>query len=95
MRAPSRALALAYVVGNRTADALPLLAQHLTPHPTDQAALLAGIYATYVTHAGGANPASLATDRTRAQAWAKAYAASGGSVQSLSQAWMKHLDGLK
>ena len=50
----TRALALAYVVGNRTADALPLLARHLSAQPTDQAALLAGIYATYVTHAGGA-----------------------------------------
>jgi tetratricopeptide (TPR) repeat protein len=93
--AATRALALAYVVGNRTADALPLLARHLSAEPTDQAALLAGIYATYVTHAGGANAESLATDRTRAQTWAKAYATSGGGLQNLSQAWMKYLDGLK
>jgi hypothetical protein len=91
----TRALALAYVVGNRTVDALPLLARHLIAHPTDQAVLLAGIYATYVTHAAGANAESLATDRTRAHAWAKAYATSGGTLQNLSQAWMKYLDGLQ
>jgi hypothetical protein len=90
-----RALGLAYIVGNRTADALPLLAKHLETAPKDQAALLAGIYATYASHAAGPNAATLATDRTRAQAWGKAYAASGGELQNLARAWMKHLEGLK
>jgi tetratricopeptide (TPR) repeat protein len=90
-----RALGLAYIVGNRTADALPLLAKHLEASPKDQAALLAGIYATYATHAAGPNGTTLAADRTRAQGWAKTYAASGGEMQNLAQAWMKHLEGLK
>jgi hypothetical protein len=91
----TRALGLAYIVGNRTADALPLLAKHLEAAPKDQAALLAGIYATYATHAAAPKADTLAADRTRAQAWAKAYAAGGGEMQNLAQAWMKHLEGLK
>jgi Flp pilus assembly protein TadD len=91
----SRALALAYIVGNRPADSLPLLAKHLESAPKDQSALLAGVYATYATHLNATNGASLAADRTRAQTWAKAYAASGGTLQTLSQAWIKYLEGLK
>lgn len=91
----TRALGLAYIVGNRTADALPLLARHLDASPNDQAALLAGIYATYATHAAGPKQDTLAADRTRAQAWARAYAANKGEMQNLTQAWMKHLEGLK
>jgi hypothetical protein len=90
-----RALALAYVVGNRPGDALPLLATHLDAQPDDQPALLAAIYATYAVHAAKPKAATLAADRTRAQAWAKAYAASGGGLQNLTQAWMKYLEGLK
>jgi VWFA-related protein len=90
-----RALGLAYIVGNRAADALPLLARHLETAPKDQAALLAAVYAAYATHASGPHPDTLATDRTRAQAWAKAYAASGGTMQNLAQAWVKYLEGLK
>jgi VWFA-related protein len=91
----TRALALAYVVGNRATDALPLLARHLAEQPKDQAALLAGIYATFATYAGGSHRDALAADRARAQGWAKAYAASGGEMQNLVDAWMKHLEGLK
>jgi VWFA-related protein len=90
-----RALALAYVVGNRPGDALPLLVSHLQGQPTDQAALLAGIYATYAAHASGVQADTLASDRTRAQTWAKAYAAGGGTMQNLTQAWVKYLEGLK
>jgi Flp pilus assembly protein TadD len=91
----TRALGLAYIVGNRTADALPLLAKHLATSPSDQAALLAGIYATYATHAAEPKRDTLAADRTRAQAWAKTYASNKGEMQNLTQAWMKHLEGLK
>jgi VWFA-related protein len=90
-----RALALAYVVGNRPGDALPLLVSHLLAQPTDEPALLAGIYATYAAHANGAQADALDTDRARAQAWAKAYAAGGGTMQDLTQAWVKYLEGLK
>ena len=90
-----RALALAYIVGNRAADALPLLARHLESAPADQAALLAGVYATFATHASGAKSDALVTDRTRAQAWAKAYAANKGELQNLTGAWIKYLEGLK
>jgi hypothetical protein len=91
----TRALALAYIVGNRASDALPLLAKHLEGAPKDQAALLAGIYATYATHAAGPKADTVAADRARAQTWMKAYAASGGALQNLAQAWVKHLEGLK
>jgi VWFA-related protein len=91
----TRALALAYVVGNRPNDALPLLEEHLKAQPKDQAALIAAIYATYARYAGDAPPSTLAADRARAQAWAKAYAAGGGTMQNLTQAWMKYLEGLK
>lgn len=90
-----RALALAYVIGNRPADALPLLVSHLQKNPDDQPALLAGIYATFAVHAAGGQTDTLIADRERAQAWARAYAAAGGSMQNLTQAWMKHLEGLK
>lgn len=90
-----RALALAYVIGNRPADALPLLVTHLEKNPDDQPALLAGIYATYAVHATGAKADTLTADRARAQVWAKAYAAAGSGMQNLTQAWMKHLEGLK
>ena len=69
----TRTLALAYVVANRPADALPLLTKYLETNPSDQEALLAGIYASYATHAPTPRAATLAADRTRAQAWAKAY----------------------
>jgi VWFA-related protein len=91
----TRALGLAYIVGNRTADALPLLTRHLETAPKDQAALLAGIYATYAAHAGGPKLDTLVADRSRAQTWAKAYAASGGPMQNLATAWIKYLEGLK
>jgi VWFA-related protein len=91
----TRALALAYIVGNRPSDALPLLVAHLQTQPADQPALLAGIYATYAAHANGAAADTLAADRARAQTWAKAYLAGGGTMQNFTQAWMKYLEGLK
>ena len=88
-----RALGLAYIVGNRAQDALPLLTAHLERVPNDQAVLVAAVYASYVTHAGGAHPETLAADRTRAQAWARSYASARGPLESLVQLWMTYLEG--
>ena len=55
----TRMLGLAYVVGNRVADATPLLLKHLETNPKDQAALLAGIYATYAAHTPAPRPTRL------------------------------------
>ena len=93
--ASTRTLALAYVVANRPADALPLLATFLETNPSDQEALLAAIYASYATHAPSPRAATLAADRTRAQAWAKTYASRKGTHQALVDAWMTYLQGAK
>jgi hypothetical protein len=93
--ASTRTLALAFVVANRPADALPLLAKFLETNPSDQEALLAAIYASYATHAPSPRAATLATDRTRAQAWAKTYASRKGTHQALVDAWMSYLQGAK
>jgi thioredoxin-like negative regulator of GroEL len=93
--ATSRALALAYVAGNRPADAVPLLARYLEANPKDQEALLAGIYATYAAHVPTPRGERLAADKARAQTWAKAYLAQKGSHQGLVDAWIAYLQGTK
>lgn len=93
--ATMRTLALAYVVANRPADAMPLLAKYLETNPADREALLAGVYASYASHAPAAKPATLTADRTRAQAWAKSYAAKKGAHQALVDAWVTYLQGAK
>ena len=90
-----RTLALAYVAANRPADAMPLLVKYLAANPADQEALLAGVYASYASHAPTPQPATLSADRTRAQAWAKSYAAKKGAHQPLVDAWMTYLQGAK
>ena len=90
-----RTLALAYVAANRPADAMPLLAKYLAANPADQEALLAGVYASYATHAPTPQPATLSADRSRAQAWAKSYAAKKGAHQPIVDAWMNYLQGAK
>jgi len=91
----TRLLALAFVIGNRAAEAAPLLAKHLEANPTDQAALLAAIYATFATHTPTPRGDTLAADRTRAQAWAKAYASVKGAHQPLVDAWINYLQSAK
>jgi tetratricopeptide (TPR) repeat protein len=91
----ARSLALAYVADNRPADALPLLAKYLEVDPKDLDALLAGVYASYATHSPTPRGESLASDRTRAQVWAKAYAAQKGPHQGLVDAWLAFLQGPK
>jgi VWFA-related protein len=90
-----RTLALAYVAADRTRDALPLLAEHLEKNPKDPGAILAALYATYSSHVPTARPETLAADRSRAQAWAKTYAALKGENQSLVDAWIAYLQGAK
>jgi VWFA-related protein len=93
--ATARTLALAYVVGNRPADAIPLLTKYLEAHPTDQEALLAAIYAIYASHSPTPRGETLSADQTRAQTWAKAYAGQKGSHQGLVDAWIGYLKGTK
>ena len=88
-------LGVAHVLGNRPADAVPVLTPYLEQNPTDQTALLAGIYATYARHVGEPKRDSLAADRDRAATWWKAYAASGGPLQPLVGAWMRYLQGIQ
>lgn len=89
----ARLLGLAYVAGNRPADALPLLATYLDSHPSDPEALLAGIYATYASHVAAPRSGTLAADQARAATWAKAYAAQHGSEQGLVDLWVDYLKG--
>ena len=91
----TRMLGLAYVVGNRLGDATPLLVTHLEANPKDQAALLAGIYATYAAHIPTPRTATLVADRARAQAWAKTYASLKGAHQPLVDAWISYLQSVK
>ena len=91
----SRTLALAYLAANRSVDATPLLARYLESHPKDQDALLAALFATYSTHVPAPRSESLATDRTRAQAWAKSYAGLKGEHQALVEMWIKYLQDAK
>jgi VWFA-related protein len=91
----TRTLALAYVAASRTQDALPLLAEHIDRHPKDAEAILGGLYALYAVHVPTAQAATLAADRTRAQTWAKAYAALKGEHQPLVDAWIAYLQALK
>jgi VWFA-related protein len=93
--ASARTLAMAYVIGNRAADAVPLLARHLTANPKDQEALLAGIYAVYASHSPTPRRESLDADRAQALTWAKAYRAQKGEHEALVDAWLSHLQGVK
>jgi VWFA-related protein len=93
--ASARTLALAYVIGNRAADAVPLLVRYLEANPKDQEGLLAGIYAIYASHMPAPRRDSLDADRTRAQGWASAYRAQKGPHDALVDAWLTHLQGLK
>ena len=88
-------LGVAYALSGRAGDAVPVLAPYLDGHPTDQAALLAALYGTYMRHQAAPQPETIAADRDRAVKWAKAYSASGGPLQPLVAAWMKHLEGVK
>jgi hypothetical protein len=93
--AAARTLGLAYVAANRAVDALPLLVRHLETDPKDQAALLAAVYATYASHVPSPRTDTVAADRTRAQTWAKTYAAQKGAHQAMVNAWITYLQAAK
>jgi VWFA-related protein len=93
--ATRKALAMAYVLANRPGDAVPLLTTHLEQQTGDREALLAGIYALYSRHVGGANADTLAADRGLARRWLQAYATGNAPMQPLATAWVTYLEGLK
>jgi predicted Zn-dependent protease len=90
-----KALAIAYVLGQRPADAAPILSEYLAKEPGDQMALVAGVYSLYSKHVNGADAATLAADRATAAKWAKAYAAAKGPMVPLVTTWVRYLEQLK
>ena len=90
-----KTLGIAYVLGGRGGEAVTVLSLYLDANPTDSAALLAGIFATYTRHQNGPQPATLATDKLNIAKWAKAYAATKGPMQPLVSAWVAHVQTLK
>jgi tetratricopeptide (TPR) repeat protein len=92
-RQATRALGIAYVLTQRPDEAIPILTPYLAEHATDQAALLAGLYAIYARHVGTPQ-ASLAADRTLAHTWFNAYRTAGGTLP-LARAWIAHLDAIR
>jgi Flp pilus assembly protein TadD len=90
-----KVLGIAYVLGGRGAEAVPVLTSYLETNPTDSAALLGAIFATYSRHLNGPQPATLAADKLNMAKWMKAYTAAKGPSQPLVDAWTKHVQGLK
>jgi VWFA-related protein len=90
-----KALAVAYVLGQRPADAAPIFTDYLAQQPGDQTALVAGIYSVYSKHLNGADAETLAADRAQAAKWAKAYAAAKGPMVPLVTTWVRYLEQLK
>jgi VWFA-related protein len=88
-------LGIAYVLGSRAGDAVPVLTSYLETNSGDSAALLAGIFSTYVRHLNGVQPATLAADQTNVAKWAKAYASRQGPIQPLVDAWVAYVEALK
>jgi tetratricopeptide (TPR) repeat protein len=88
-------LGMAYVLGGRPVDAVPVLTPYLETNPGDQAAQLAAIFGTYIRHLAAPQPATLAADKINVAKWSKAYTASKGSMQPLVAAWVKHVQGLR
>jgi tetratricopeptide (TPR) repeat protein len=88
-------LGFAYVLGGRPADAVGVLTSYLDTNPTDGAALLAAMYATYQRHLATPQPATLTADRANMAKWSKAYTAAKGPIQPLVAAWVKHVQTIK
>lgn len=88
-------LGVAYVLGGRPGEAVAVLSPYLDANPTNQPALLAAIFGTYIRHLSAPQPATLAADRENMAKWAKAYAASKGPLQPLVAAWAGHIQGLQ
>ena len=88
-------LGVAYVLGGRPTEAVAVLTPYLDTNPTNQPALLAAIFATYIRHLNTPQPATLAADKANVAKWSKAYTASKGPMQPLVGAWVKHLQSQK
>ncbi len=88
-------LGVAYVLGGRPNEAVAVLTPYLDANPTNQPALLAAIFGTYIRHLNAAQPSTLAADKANVSKWSKAYTASKGPMQPLVAAWVKHLQGLR
>lgn len=89
-----RDLAFAYALSGDPARALPLLEQYVASPAgaKDGPALAAGVYALYRRHAAGIDTTTIAGDRTKARAWARAYALTRGPLTPIVEAWTGHLD---
>jgi tetratricopeptide (TPR) repeat protein len=90
-----KVLGIAYVLGGRGGEAVTVLSSYLEANPSDSAALLAAIFATYSRHLNGPQAATLATDRANIVKWSKAYVSTKGPMQPLVSAWVSHVQGLK
>jgi VWFA-related protein len=88
-------LGVAYVLGGRPAEAVPVLTPYLEANPTNQPALLAAIFGTYMRHLSAPQANTLTADKVNVAKWSKAYTASKGPMQPLVAAWVKHLQGLR
>lgn len=88
-------MGMAYVLGGRAADAVPVLTSYLEANPGDQPAQLAAIFGTYIRHLNAPQPATLAADKLNIAKWSKAYAASKGAMLPLVSAWAKHVQSLR
>ena len=89
-----RDLALAYALAGDAARALPLLEAYVAgpAGAKDGPALAAAVYALYRRHAAGRDTTTIAADRTKARAWARAYALTRGPLTPIVEAWTGHLD---
>jgi len=88
-------LGMAYVLAGRAPEAIGVLAPFLAANPSDPAALLSAIFATYTRHLNAPQPETLTADRTNIAKWAKAYAGAKGPMQPLVAAWVKHVQEIK
>ncbi|MDO8680975.1 MAG: VWA domain-containing protein [Acidobacteriota bacterium] len=88
-------LGVAYVLGGRPTEAVAVLTPYLDANPTNQPALLAAIFGTYIRHLNTPQPATLVADKANVAKWSKAYTAAKGPMQPLIGAWVKHLQGLR
>jgi VWFA-related protein len=88
-------LGIAYVLGGRSSEAVPVLTTYLDANPMDAAALLSAIFGTYQRHLTAPQPATLAADRANLAKWSKAYVGTKGPMQPLVAAWVKHVHDIK
>ena len=92
----ARTLALAYALSGDGAKGVPALTAYLGGAGSkDGAALAAGVYVLYRRHAAGTDATTIASDKTAARTWARAYAATKGPLTPIVEAWAGFLEGAK